>query len=296
MTLLTRVMAATTISTTLATSAVAQERGGVTPLSRAIRITDINLDWFGLNGSPSNSSESRAPTIKAFLTDHNLLGDVMVFEEIVNLPMLEHDVLGGKYTCHSYQRTDPKHQHVVLCVGAGFTLEPVSASDGYALESVDTSGHLRPAVHGVLKNSAGKALAHIFGVHLKATPASASVRLAQVAKLSDYLASEPTGLPVLLLGDVNSYDDFPQMDSALEKVGLTQIEEDAPFTWASATESFAPAKLDRAWISSSSFADVQEHHVEGPCSSGDKTQIATYNHDVSDHCAVTMTVALPGAE
>ena len=104
------------------------------PPRRAVTITEINLAWFGLGGDPANQNgEHRLPTIRKFFSDHNLFADVMVFEEIVNVNLLQQELLGSSYACHSYQRSDPKHQHVVICNKATFTFAVADDSQNFAL-------------------------------------------------------------------------------------------------------------------------------------------------------------------
>jgi endonuclease/exonuclease/phosphatase family metal-dependent hydrolase len=267
------------------------KKGG-TPLT----FTEVNLNWFGLDGSPDNNAgdETRVDSIRQYLQDQGLMADVMAFEEIVDLDMLKSGILDDAYSCASYDRDDPKHQHVVICVRQGLTFAPADGADGYALESVDVNGHLRPAVHGIVEDAAGRRLAHVFAVHLKAMPDKSDVRLQQVQALGDYLANRRAGgEPVVILGDWNTYASDPEnFQKVLGPNGLRLAEEPEPYTWASVTENFPPAKFDRVWMSDALAGKVASLHVIGPCSSGDKTEIGDYNTDVSDHCPVSLKLDL----
>lgn len=260
----------------------------VTELARGESLTfsEINLNWFGRGGT-----EPRSQTIRKFLRDQGLMSDVMAFEEIVDRARLERDVLGGDYTCHSYQRSAANHQYVVICHKKMFKLEIAPGAASYALESVDVTGHLRPAVHGILTTASGRPLLHVFAVHLKAMPESGAVRLSQIGKIAAYLDAGPTREPVVLLGDFNTFAEDPStFDRALAVVDLRQVDLPEPYSWASTTEHFDPAKFDRVWVSTALTAAVSHARIVGPCSSGDDTLIGPYNNDVSDHCAVTLTV------
>ncbi len=254
--------------------------------AETLTFSEINLNWFG-----KTATEARAPTIRKFLRDQGLMADVMVFEEIVNLPLLERGVLDNSYDCHSYERADAMHQHVVMCNKTKYKLEAVEGAGGFALETVDVTGHLRPAVHGILTTADGRHLAHVFGVHLKAMPNFSTVRLQQIGKIASYLSAGPAREPVILLGDFNTFANDPaDIDRALAPLGIQQLALPEPFTWASATENFPPAKFDRVWVSRELAAHVTTAKVVGPCSSGDQGVIGTYNNAVSDHCAVSLAV------
>lgn len=247
----------------------------------ALTITEANLNWFG------NRGETRAPTIKSFFQQEELMADVMAFEEIVDINLLKRGVLAERYDCHSYDRNG-NHQFVVICNKKGLRFEPADGN-GFALEAVDVTGHLRPAVHGILKTAAGRRLAHVFAVHLKAMPEFSEVRMSQVGKLVDYLAAAAKSDPVILLGDFNTFADDPErMDAAFAAIGLEQLELPEAYTWASATESYPPAKFDRVWMSPSLLRKVQDKRVVGPCNDADQATLKKYNKEVSDHCPVAL--------
>lgn len=251
--------------------------------SDPVTVSAINLRWFGLN------AETRSQSIKQYFSDQRLLADVMVFEEIVDVPMLQRDILGSGYTCRSYDGVSANHQHVVVCHRSTLRLDMAEGETNYALESVNTSGRLRPAVHGILKNSRGERLLHIFGVHLKAMSDSSSVRLTQVQRLADYMANARD--PVLVIGDFNTFNADPdKMDEIFSTVGMSQVDMAEPFTWASASEDYPPAKFDRVWVSDRLLPRVADERVVGPCSSNDDAAIGAYNAKVSDHCGLRLTL------
>lgn len=266
---------------------------GSTQLLPSLSLSEINLNWFGLNGSPNNAlgSETRTASIRQFFLANHLLTDVMVFEEIVDLKLLQSSVLNNEYACHTYDRADPKHQHVVICHTAKFRLDPADGSSGYELATVDVTGHLRPAVHGILKTLDGTRVAHIVGVHLKAKPDQSPLRTKQVQALETYLTHLSSVEPVVVMGDFNTYASDPEnFNRTFSGASLQQLESPEPFTWASSTENFAPAKFDRVWITSSLQRQVTYDEVLGPCSSGNASAISTYNKAVSDHCPVRIVL------
>ena len=266
-----------------------------TPGGSSLSFAELNLDWFGVNGEIKNpmGSETRVPSIRKYLQENKLLSDVMVFEEILDLDLLQDGVLDGQYTCHTYQRPNPRHQHVVICHTLDYILDVADDAEDYALESVDVNGYLRPAVHGILKNKDGTRLVHIFGVHLKANADKSAVRLEQVKNLADYIKQEKGQDPVVVLGDFNTFNaDEANMDKIFRKDAMNEVDFPEPYTWASTTEKFDPAKFDRVWLSKSWLTSVQGGDIKGPCSSGDAKLIENYNQQVSDHCATTFTVVL----
>ena len=260
----------------------------VTPTSTpSFSVTEVNLEWFGAKQqgqSVGSDLASRVPAIKAYFQKYNMLSDVMVFEEIVNLDALQNDVLGGAYQCHSYVRTDPVHQHVVICQKSELTCDPVDG--GYTLETVDVTGGLRPAVHCIVKRD-GKAIAHVFGVHLKATPTGAALRTKQISILEAYMAKQDPTVPIVITGDFNTYaTDVVDYDKVFSQVNMTEVIAPEAYTWTDATGKFGPAKFDHLWASNI-FGKTPTSHVYGPCNgdSGDPT----YHTMVSDHCGTKTT-------
>jgi hypothetical protein len=255
--------------------------------ARNFSLTEINLKWFGLNGSPFEDRETRAASIKQFFKTKKLFADVMVFVEIVDLELLQTAVLGSDYKCQSYTRKDPRHQFVAICHLLKYRFDLASGQKSYALEAVDVTGRLRPAVHGVLKTKAGEAIAHIFGLHLKAMPDQSALRLQQTKAVSQYLAGRGEETPVIVIGDVNTYaNDADKMSTILGKNDLVEAVSDGDYTWADAEGPYEPAKFDRVWVSSEIEGKIVSNQVVGPCNDASEKELALYNTSVSDHCAV----------
>lgn len=256
-------------------------------------VATFNMEWFGLNGSPSNSvgSETRTAADLKQLNDNHMWADVMAFEEIVDVNLLETQIVGSNYRCESYTVADPKHQHVVICVRNGFTLEKAADDDNFALEDVAMTT-LRPAVHGVLKTANGTPLAHIVALHLKANQNQGARRLAQTELLGKYLSTVDPSLPILILGDLNTFGDDVQkmLDSyATHGLNLTEAENDATYTYRTAAYA---QKFDRMFTRGLEL--VSPVRVAGPCNlaADDVAEITAYNHAVSDHCPVIAQFSL----
>ena len=263
-------------------------------LTHPISLVELNGSWFGINGDPNNSlgSETRVDTWRKFLQNNALLSDVMVFEEIVDLDLLQNSVLDNQYKCQSYTRPNPKYQHVVICVKPEYRFDIAEGSTSYVIEQVDVNGALRPAVHGILKTQDGTRIAHLFGVHLKANGDKSAVRLQQTQIIANYIKSEKIHDPVIIMGDFNTFGTDPaDMENQFKVDGLIELNTPEPYTWASVHENFPAAKLDRVWISNTLAPRVLSAHVVGPCNSTDRAQLTTYNDTVSDHCPTKVVIA-----
>ena len=266
--------------------AAATRAAVVEPVSH-FTVSSFNMEWFGLDGSPSNSagSETRVDADVAHLTSQNAWSDVMAFEEIVDVDLLRTKVVGSNYSCESYQVSDPKHQHVAVCVRAGFKFIKAPDDDNFALESV-AMGTLRPAVHGIVTTAAGAPLAHIVALHLKANEDQSARRLAQTELIAKYLEGVDPSLPIIILGDLNTFADDAQkmLDIyAAHGIDLTEVQDDASYTYRTSRYS---SKFDRMFIRG---LGVQAPiRVAGPCNlaARDMSQITAYNQSISDHCPV----------
>lgn len=241
-------------------------------------ITNLNIEWFG------NANESRTETIHKFLTENDLFSDVMIFEEIVDIGLLEIEIMPD-YDCVSYENSNSRHQHVVICVKPEYSFEMVDGS--YTIDAVNVNGRLRPAVHGEVKVN-GQPI-HIIGVHLKASPDMSDIRLKQTQVIADYLKQKNKD-SVIIMGDFNTYGS-DTIEMAKQFVNLVEVTTPEKYSWASTTDKFSKvthAKLDRVWVSSTLAGKVVSAHIIGPCNGSTETQVASYNKEVSDHCPVKL--------
>jgi endonuclease/exonuclease/phosphatase family metal-dependent hydrolase len=282
------ILCAATLGSSLATTAL----GGRV---EAVTFTTFNIRWFGLGGAPggTDDDEVRATTIKAHMDRENLWADVIAFEEIVDVAALE-EMIGDSYLCHSYSSADPKHQHVVLCHLRSLRFDKAADDDNYTLEDV-AQGRLRPAVHGILKTSSGRSLAHLIAVHLKAMPDESEIRSEQITSIARYLKNGQRGqdrdLPVLLMGDFNSFgSDTANFEEifANEDLDITDVEVPAAYTYRVPERG---SKLDHFFLSASAEV-MEEPVVAGPCNvpPSDRSRIVKFNNEVSDHCPVRIKI------
>lgn len=257
-----------------------------------LTLAQFNLRWFGQKKAEGNDNkevieETRVASIRKHMIDSGLMADILAFEEIVDVKLLADGLLERRYTCHSYNHKDPEHQHVVVCVKPHLKFEKAPNEKDYTLQEVDLNGELRPAVHGLVKTSSGKALMHLFAVHLKSAPDFSPVRAKQMQVISDYIKRQNTNLPKVIVGDFNTYGDDPvNFTRILAGNQMEEVPSPEPFSWATTHETYEPAKFDRAWMTGFMADKVTYHHVIGPCSQNDRGKLQRYNDSVSDHCAV----------
>lgn len=256
-----------------------------------ISITTFNIKYYGLNGDHDGEpgSEVRDNKIKAHLNKYELWSDVIVFQEIVDVPGLK-SLMGSDYLCRSYDNEDPRHQHVVICHKKKFAFAMAPDDDNYILDDV-ALGRYRPVVHGVLTYRKIPLL-HIMGVHLKAQPNRSDVRTEQTNIIAQYLANRQNEEPVVIIGDFNTHNDDATVMTNIyrqDDVNLVQINVPQQYTYRVPRHG---AKLDRVWVSRD-LRVSQKPKVAGPCNSvaTDTDPIKIYNTEVSDHCPVTLKVA-----
>jgi endonuclease/exonuclease/phosphatase family metal-dependent hydrolase len=260
-------------------------------LPTEISITTFNIKYYGLNGDHDGEpgSEVRDNTIKAHLNKYELWTDVVVFQEIVDVPGLQ-SLMGSGYLCRSYDNEDPRHQHVVICHKKKFAFRMAKDEDNYILDDVAMSRY-RPVVHGILTYR-NKPMLHVMGVHLKAQPDRSDVRTEQTHMIAEYLTHRENSEPVVIIGDFNTHNDDAEVMNGIykhEDIDLVQVTVPQEFTYRVPQHG---AKLDRIWVSRN-LRVSQKPKVAGPCNSvaTSTDPIRTYNTEVSDHCPVTLKVA-----
>ena len=259
-------------------------------LAEPISITTVNIKFYGQN----RTNDSRDARIREFFTLTGVYSDVFAFEEIVDVVGLEKNLLQDRYKCHSYDHSNRGHQHVVVCVRNGLSFVVANDDSNYAYEDVALT-NLRPAVHGILVNAGGRELAHIVAVHLKAMPNDGATRNRQVKLIADNLSNRGDDLPVVFLGDLNSYgNDVEKFAQIFNESGISL--EPLPMPFYTFRTSRYQSIFDWVLVT----GDVESTtpvRVSGPCndswSSGTAfDDLAFYNEKVSDHCPVSTTLDL----
>ena len=89
----------------------------------SLSFTNFGLEWYGLNGDMNGQpgSETRDDAIRNLIENERLWSDVMVFQEVVDVPRLQANITRDAYHCTSYDDADSRHQHVVVCVRRGLS-------------------------------------------------------------------------------------------------------------------------------------------------------------------------------
>lgn len=266
-----------------------------------LTFTTFNIAWYGLGGSMKNTpaDEYRNPALKSFIAKQLAKTDIFSFQEVVDVAGIQKNLLPTGWKCESYEHENEKHQHVVLCHRAGLQFSREPSDDNDVIDDVARNdGHSRPALHLIVSDSTGRAITRVIGVHLKAFPTFALTRYSQAKKIGMYLQTvADTKLPVVILGDFNSYpantngkaaDDNLNIQTVLNKYQPGMKEVAAPFINSYRTKKLG-SHFDRIYRSSN-VAVVTDAQVTSACNSTDLAEIVTYNEAISDHCPVSATL------
>jgi len=255
-----------------------------------ISITTFNVKFYG----SSQVADPRDSNIRDFFSLEGIDADVYAFEEIIDVNGLEKNLLQNRYKCHSYNHNNRGHQHVVICVRHGLTFKIAYDDDNYAYENVALA-RLRPAVHGILVNAHGRELAHIVAVHLKAMPNDSPIRIEQVRLLAENLSNRGDELPLILLGDLNSYgNDIETFTGLFDESGVNLWPLEMPYY----TYRTSRYKSVFDWVMvSNSIEQLAPVKVSGPCNDSWESgtafdNLSYFNQNVSDHCPVSTVLDL----
>lgn len=270
-----------------------------------VTIATFNVKWFGLGGTMDGSSEKekRDPTLKKFISEQVLPADLIVFEEVVDVPRLQ-KLLPAKWDCQSYDNPERTHQHVVLCASEKLKLKLVNYDNNNTIETVAINGtKSRPAVRMNVTDTQGKVLFVLVGVHLKAYPEESKTREFQAGEIAKDIARLGANVPVLITGDFNTY---PAEQNGTEEHDIDMIQTNlnqmgAGFTHVPMTEKYTyrsgshKSQFDHYYIRGA-MKVVSAPDVFDVCNASATGQefmnISYYNKNVSDHCPVKMTVSL----
>lgn len=253
---------------------------------RSIQVTSLNIEWFGIGGRMTGNptQETRDDDLKKYFKSHFAKTDVFVFQEIIDEGRLQKTLPGFK--CHTYDRHNPRHQHVVICAKKIFTQKTKT------YESVDLKNPgLRPAQMLELTISQDFQV-QIIGLHLKARPDGTQVRLDQIKALKSEMDANSNAI---LIGDFNTYH--------VKKTGMNK-DDDELITDLLGEDEFSQAyddvgtylgrdglsQFDRAWVRNLNTLDT---FVHGPCDENTRfpyNDVSYYVKNISDHCPVTVVV------
>ncbi len=271
---------------------------GVIPLlqARNITITTFNIKLYGIGGEWAGTPEDeyRDPWLQEFLGQVGFNSDVILFQEIVDVNRLQ-NLMGTNYNCLSYFHPRPKHQKVALCHKTTFGFVKEVIDDNFIIEEV-ALGKYRPALWGVLTDNKKIPLMHIVGVHLKARPSSAAKRDKQMEIISKKIGELNDQLPIIVLGDFNSFDqtgDEQMIQEWLRPHSLIPMEiegNNTYITWQYQN------KFDHIFASES-LTPIRPVQISGPCNNETLkgirfNDVPFYNRFISDHCPLSISFIL----
>jgi hypothetical protein len=277
-----------------------------TPEPRKLKIATFNIRWYGVGGDVDHpTAETRNPMLRAFVEQHLADADMVVFEEILDVAMLQAEVVPAGWTCSTYPSTQAKHQFVTGCLAPNLFLTREADDDDVGFQPL-ALGTLRPGLAGVVRDAATLApIARIVGVHLKAMPDSTDRRLAQAKILVERLAQLDTRneqLPLLLLGDFNAHRSTDTMRDKDDWTLIGEVFDTQPaLGLAHAAYAFENTyrdkagkayKLDHMYLSRAALESID---VAGPCNlawPADQATITQHFDQISDHCPVIASITL----
>ena len=263
-------------------------------------ITTFNIRFFGLH-----PDETRDPFIQSFLKDSVPSSDIIVFEEIVDVPRIK-NILPSDWDCLSYENASPSHQHVVICHSARFKFSREASDNNDVIDEVaGPEGKYRPAVTAIVSDKLGQKLFRIVGVHLKAEPSFSQLRIEQAKIIVDYLEKlKGSNLPVIITGDFNTYNSPSNKNTANDTelilnafnssdLGIKRIPNDL-FTFRNTYGQ--RGQFDQFYLSDS-FKTTSPLHIFDICNAETTTGSGTtdleyYYKNISDHCPVSAEIVL----
>lgn len=172
-----------------------------------LKLTTLNLKWFGLGGNIWNTpdQEFRTGSLRQFISQELPDTEAFVFTEVVGFDDLA-KILDSRYQCATYEReNNPKHQKIVLCYDSGLLRLEKYDADFEVTEVALGSRMLRPALQAKICHAKGECFAQLIGLHLVARAAT-SKRLEQLAFLRQELDRQHNPLPTIIAGDFNSQE------------------------------------------------------------------------------------------
>ncbi len=277
-----------------------------------LNIVTFNIRCFGFDGNyfAKGRSESRLKYIKDFVAYNYPDTDVFIFQEIMDLSILNL-ILPDGFKFHHYTHDYPRHMHIVLACKKEFDFTDVKIIPNTALDKTTS----RPVIYGKLVEN-NISIAHIIGVHLKSGYEHANKRIQQCQTASQFISelihdhkSDHIGdlsnelidetktrlksLPIIMAGDFNSHylartkkdqDDL----SYFEKIFKNQLK----LTRHNKSTYILPdaeSQLDHFWVSR---GDVKTLEVYDLTKYTPANSLKNYYHDISDHLPVKIKIEI----
>lgn len=254
-----------------------------------LTLTTFNIRCFGFNGNyhAVNRMEYRIQFLKSFIEKYFSDTDVFIFQEIMDLSILN-QILPDGFKFYHYTHDYPRHMYVVLACRKEFDFSDVQIIPNTALD--DTKS--RYAFYGKLIQDQ-KDIAHIIGVHLKSGYEHTEKRIFQCQLIYDFINSLSTNLPVVLAGDFNSHfktrtgkdeDDLSYFKTIFkDQMTLTEHNKKTYILPMEETH------LDHFWIRN---AQVQKLEVYDFEHYSENNALKKYYSEISDHLPVKIKLKL----
>ncbi|MFA6236698.1 MAG: endonuclease/exonuclease/phosphatase family protein [Bacteriovorax sp.] len=262
-------------------------------------ITTFNIKFYGYH----SEQEKRDPFLQTFLKDSVPASDIIVFEEIVDVPRLK-NILPSQWSCLSYPTPYEGHQHVVLCHSPRFKFMREPSDNNDVIDEVaGERGTWRPALTTIVTDTSGKKLFRIVAVHLKALPEYSKARVAQAEIIAGYLEKlKSSKLPVVVAGDFNTFKAPENNETVNDKELILNSLNSAhldmhlvPNDLFTFRTSYGQAQFDHFFVSDA--FKVNPLKIFEICNSAitndaGNLDLALYNKNISDHCPVSAEISL----
>ncbi len=266
--------------------------------SSPLSIATFNIEYYGLAGNSTGTfkDEYRNPFLEEFMKDQIGEAQVIVFQEIVDVPALGSLMAKFNMTCRTYEKQATElHQYVVLCHKQEFRFESLREDGLYAMEEVKAGNtHVRPGLWGMLQDREGHPILQIVSVHLKAHKDGTALRLEQIKALSHKLEKDRVAYPTIVIGDFNAHNNDKDEFAKIFALNTSKLKL-ASYPQANSYRTYEiSGAYDQAFISD--YLNFKAE-VKGPCNLENQSgkrflNLDFYNRTISDHCPVLYQIDL----
>lgn len=280
--------------------------------AKNLEIVTFNTRWFGSPVDDPRSAnpkpidpvkfEARTKIMADFISKHIKNKDVISFQEVVDLPLLQ-SLLPKSWHCETYETNNRYHQRVVLCASGKYQWQHVPYDNNFSIEEVATDLEWsRPALRLDLADLNGNRLVRFVAVHLKAMQNYSRERQRQVNVIAQDLKKD-NSVPTVILGDMNTYsakqtgqdrDDLEKLVAVLQKQdnSFKSIQHQVKYTYRSPRYG---SLFDHVFINKGITAKAAPNVYE-VCNSSENGQgymnFSYYYKNVSDHCPVSVSLTI----
>ncbi len=265
-----------------------------------VRITSLNIAWYGNTKFHTKEPVKRDKVLKKFLGDDLQSTDIFLFQEITKPEKFE-KILDSRFRCASYNFRGGAHQYVLTCFDTN-KFQVLGSSDelfdpARVIAISAPRDRLRDVLSVSLKELSSGQIINTYNLHLKAGYKESARRKVQTDLLIESLVN--LGVPLnetqIVGGDFNSYirnidgERFSEIDDFLdlsEKNGLNFFTvKDLPTTLSKTQKIFDFLMIKTKKV-------ILDYFVHPICDRNKNTlkKINFYKTNISDHCAVTAQI------